>query len=171
MKQEQESPKKPTKANYLSSNFTLTTQTIDFSKINKSKISEYIELMKEHQMNCVKNGNFIEAELAKQRVIQLKKIQDKKDLIETKRRQKVDKKKFEINKQKEIKTAKKELDEKYAEEMSKLEDSLSELKQRQEKELKEYFVEFEKNYPTDIKPSNELFEKQRQLDYYIKTEE
>ena len=85
--------------------------------------------------------------------------------------QKVDKKKFEINKQKEIKSAKKELDEKYAEEMTKLEDSLSELKQRQEKELKEYFVEFEKNYPTDIKPSNELFEKQRQLDYYIKTEE
>lgn len=163
--------KKPTKSNYLNSTFTLTTQAIDFSKINKSKINEYIELMKEHQMNCVKNGNFIEAELAKQRVIQLKKIQDKKDLIETKKRQKVDKKKFEINKQKEIKNAKKELDEKYAEEITKLEDSLSELKQRQEKELKEYFAEFEKNYPTDIKPSNELFEKQRQLDYYIKTEE
>ena len=36
--------------------------------------------MHEHQMNCVKNGNFIEAELAKQRVGQLKKIQDKKEL-------------------------------------------------------------------------------------------
>ena len=127
--------------------------------------------MHEHQMNCVKNGNFIEAELAKQRVIQLKKMLDKKELIEAKKRQKIDKKKFEKNKQLEIKNTKKDLDEKYAEEMTKLEELLSDLKQRQEKEIKEYFVEFEKNYPTEIKPSNELFEKQRQLDYYIKTEE
>jgi hypothetical protein len=149
----------------------MTTQTINFSKISKDKISEYIELMREHQLNCVKNGNFIEAELAKQRVIQLKKIQDKKQLTEAKRRQKIDKRKFQENKQQEIKEAKKELNEKYAEEMTKLEDSLSELKKKQEDELKNYFIDFEKNYPTNIKPSNELIEKQRQLDYYIKTEE
>ena len=159
------------KKDYLSSNFTVTTQTIDFTKINKSKIAEYIDLMKEHQLNCVKNGNFIEAELAKQRVIQLKKIQDKKELTEAKKRQKIDKKIFLNDKQKSIKEIKKELDNKFSEEMTHLEDMLTELKNRQEKELKEYFIEFEKNYPTDIKPSNELLEKQRQLDYYIKTEE
>ena len=171
MKLTEKSEKSPQKTDYLSTNFSVTNQTIDFSKINKSKIGEYIELMKEHQMNCVKNGNFIEAELAKQRVIQLKKIQDKKELIAAKKRQKVVKKKFQEDKQKNIKQARKELDNKYAEEMTKLEELLSELKQRQEKELKEYFVDFEKNYPTEIKQSNELFEKQRQLDYYIKTEE
>ena len=52
-----------------------------------------------------------------------------------------------------------------------VEDSLLELKKKQEDELKNYFIDFEKNYPTDIKPSNELIEKQKQLDYYIKTEE
>ena len=159
------------KTDYLGTTFKLTSQTIDFSKIKKDKINEYIELMREHQMDCVKNGNFIEAELAKQRVIQLKKIQDKKTFVEAKRKQKIVKKKFEENKQQEIKEKKKELDDKYAEEITKLEDLLSELKKRQEKELKDYFVEFEKNYPTEIKPSNELVEKQRQLDYYIKTEE
>ena len=107
----------------------------------------------------------------RKKVIQLKKIQDKKQLTEAKRRQKIDKRKFQENKQQEIKEAKKELNEKYAEEMTKLEDSLSELKKKQEDELKNYFIDFEKNYPTDIKPSNELIEKQRQLDYYIKTEE
>ena len=162
---------KPIKTDYLSTNFSVTIQSIDFSKINRSKIDEYIELMHEHQMNCVKNGNFIEAELARQRVIQLKKIQDKKQLIQTKKRQKVDKKKFISNKQKDIKEVKKELENKYAEEMTKLEDLLTQLKERQEKEMKEYFDEFEKNYPTTIKMSNELFEKQRQLDYYIKSEE
>ena len=159
------------KTDFLSTNYTMTTQTINFSKISKDKIAEYIELMREHQLNCVKDGNFIEAELAKQRVIQLKKIQDKKDLIEAKRRQKVDKRKFQENKIQEIKETKKELNEKYAEEMTKLEDSLLELKKKQEDELKNYFIDFEKNYPTDIKPSNELIEKQKQLDYYIKTEE
>lgn len=171
MKSIEKKDKSSPRTDFLSTNFTMTTQTINFSKISKDKISEYIELMREHQLNCVKNGNFIEAELAKQRVIQLKKIQDKKQLTEAKRRQKIDKRKFQENKQQEIKEAKKELNEKYAEEMTKLEDSLSELKKKQEDELKNYFIDFEKNYPTDIKPSNELIEKQRQLDYYIKTEE
>ena len=171
MKSIEKTDKSSPRTDFLSTNFTMTTQTINFSKISKDKISEYIELMREHQLNCVKNGNFIEAELAKQRVIQLKKIQDKKQLTEAKRRQKIDKRKFQENKQQEIKEAKKELNEKYAEEMTKLEDSLSELKKKQEDELKNYFIDFEKNYPTDIKPSNELIEKQKQLDYYIKTEE
>ena len=171
MKSIEKTDKSSQRTDFLSTNFTMTTKTINFSKISKDKISEYIELMREHQLNCVKNGNFIEAELAKQRVIQLKKIQDKKQLTEAKRRQKIDKRKFQENKQQEIKEAKKELNEKYAEEMTKLEDSLSELKKKQEDELKNYFIDFEKNYPTDIKPSNELIEKQRQLDYYIKTEE
>ena len=169
MKKEED--KNAPRTDFLSTNYTVTTQTINFSKISKDKIAEYIELMHEHQMNCVKDGNFIEAELAKQRVIQLKKIQDKKQLIEAKRRQKVDKNKFQENKIKDIKEAKKELNEKYAEEMTKLEDSLLELKKKQEDELKNYFIDFEKNYPTDIKPSNELIEKQKQLDYYVKTEE
>ena len=169
MKKEED--KNSPRTDFLSTNYTVTTQTINFSKISKDKIAEYIELMHEHQMNCVKDGNFIEAELAKQRVIQLKKIQDKKKLTEAKRRQKVDKKKFQENKIKDIKETKKELNEKYAEEMTKLEDSLLELKKKQEDELKNYFIDFEKNYPTDIKPSNELIEKQKQLDYYVKTEE
>ena len=158
MKPTEKSDRSQKKTDYLGTTFKLTSQTIDFSKIKKDKINEYIELMREHQMDCVKNGNFIEAELAKQRVIQLKKIQDKKTFVEAKRKQKIVKKKFEEN-------------DKYAEEITKLEDLLSELKKKQEKELKDYFVEFEKNYPTEIKPSNELVEKQRQLDYYIKTEE
>ena len=75
MKPTEKYEKTPLKTDYLSTNISsITTQTINFAKINKSKINEYIELMKEHQMNCVKNGNFIEAELAKQRVIQLIKI-------------------------------------------------------------------------------------------------
>ena len=155
----------------MSTSGSLVSKTIDFSKINKNKIGEYIELMKEHQINCVKAGNFIEAELAKQRVIQLKKIQEKKEYNEAIKRQSVDRKAFNGLKDKELREFKKEFNNKYAEEITKLEDMLDALKKKHEEELAEYFTNFEKNYPKEMKPSNELIEKQKQLEYYIKTEE
>ena len=160
-----------TKTDYLSTTNYLNTRTIDFSKINKNKVEEYIELMKEHQMNCVKAGNFIEAELAKQRVIQLKKIQDKKLFKEALKRQNFDTKNFKVKKEKEIKGFRKEFNDKYVEEISKLEDMLNSIKKRHEEELNYYFSNFEKNIPFEMKPSNELIDKQRQLEYYIKIEE
>ena len=57
------------------------------------------------------------------------------------------------------------------EEISKLEEMLNELKRRHELELNDYFLNFEQNYPKEMKPSNELAEKQKQLEYYIKIEE
>jgi hypothetical protein len=160
-----------TKTDYLSTSNYLNTRTIDFSKINKNKVEEYIELMREHQMNCVKAGNFIEAELAKQRVIQLKKIQDKKLFKEALKRQNFDTKNFKVQKEKEIKGFRKEFNDKYVEEISKLEDMLNSIKKRHEEELNYYFSNFEKNIPFEMKPSNELIDKQRQLEYYIKIEE
>ena len=159
------------RTDYLSTSGSLMSKTIDFSKINKNKIEEYIELMREHQMNCVKAGNFIEAELAKQRVIQLKKIQEKKEFNKALKRQSVDKKNFNGLKDKELNEYKKEFNNRYAEEITKLEDMLDALRKKHEEELSEYFTNFEKNYPRELKPSNELIEKQRQLEYYIKTEE
>ena len=160
-----------TKTDYLSTSNYLNTRTIDFSKINKNKVEEYIELMREHQMNCVKAGNFIEAELAKKRVIQLKKIQDKKLFKEALKRQNFDTKNFKVKKEKEIKGFRKEFNDKYVEEISKLEDMLNSIKKRHEEELNYYFSNFEKNIPFEMKPSNELIDKQRQLEYYIKIEE
>ena len=159
------------KTDYLSTSGSLVSKTIDFSKINKDKIEGYIRLMKEHQMNCVKEGNFIEAELAKQRVIQLQKIQEKKEYNEALKRQGIDRKNFNGLKDKELKEFKKEFNNKYAEEITKLEDMLDSLKKKHEEELSEYFTNFEKNYPKELKPSNDLIEKQKQLEYYIKTEE
>ena len=52
-------------------------------------------------MNCVKAGNFIEAELAKQRVIQLQKIQDKKLFKEALKKQNIEKKYQTLSAQKE----------------------------------------------------------------------
>ncbi len=116
------------KTDYLSTSGSLVSKTIDFSKISKKKIEKYIELMKDHQKNCANAGNFIEAELAKQRVIQLQKIQEKKVYNEALKRQSVDKKNFNSLKDKELREYTKEFNNKYVEEISKLEDMLDALK-------------------------------------------
>ena len=64
-----------------------------------------------------------------------------------------------------------EFENKYVEEMTKLDNLLNDLQKKHEQELKDYFSNFEKNYPKEMKPSNELIEKQKQLEYYIKIEE
>ena len=119
---------KPIKTDYLSTKSSFTSKTIDFSKINIDKIEEYIELMQEHQMNCVKARNFIEAELAKQRVIQLRKIKEKKQFKDATKRQGKETQDLKNTKIKELKAFNASFDIKYGEEMSKLEDILMELK-------------------------------------------
>ena len=162
---------KTIKTDYLYTTNNFSERTINFSKISRDKIEEYIELMKEHKINCVKAGNFIEAELAKQRVIQLKKILDKKLFKEALKRQNIVKKKFNGVKNKQIKNFKKEFNDKYAEEINKFEEELNNLKKKHEEELNNYFTNFENNMQKEQKPSNELIEKQKQLEFYIKTEE
>ena len=43
------------------------------------------KILEEHQDKCEKNGKFVEAEMAKQRVAQFKKLEEEKLLNETKR--------------------------------------------------------------------------------------
>ena len=70
--------------------------------------------MEEHQLDCEKTGNFIEAELARQRVIQLRKIKEKKDFKNAKARQQKETQDL-VNKQKEeIKEFNNKMDYQYA---------------------------------------------------------
>lgn len=48
-------------------------------------IIKFRKLLEDHQRKCEKTGKFIEAELAMNRVVQLKKVEEEKLLIETKR--------------------------------------------------------------------------------------
>ena len=152
-------------------NLESSTKSMDFSKINKNKIEDYIDLMKEHQINCAKSGNFIEAELAKQRIIQLTKKQDKKRYIKIIKRQSVDRNYFIGLKDQKLKEFKKEINNKFAEEIIKYKEMLDSLKKKHKDELNEYFTNFIKNNPKELKPSIALIERQKKLEYYIKKEE
>ena len=127
--------------------------------------------MEEHQLDCEQSGNFIEAELARQRVIQLKKIKEKKDYKNARIRQTKEKDDLLSKQREELKEFNKKMDYQYAELMSKFEQMKKELEMKHEGELQDFIENFENNYPTEPKISNELANARKQLEYYVKQKE
>ena len=127
--------------------------------------------MEEHQLDCEQSGNFIEAELARQRVIQLKKIKEKKDYKNARIRQTKEKDELLSKQRDELKEFNKKMDYQYAELMSKFDQMKKDLEIKHEGELQEFIENFENNYPTEPKISNELANARKQLEYYVKQKE
>ena len=127
--------------------------------------------MEEHQLDCEQSGNFIEAELARQRVIQLKKIKEKKDYKNARMRQTKEKDELLSKQRDELKEFNKKMDYQYAELMSKFDQMKKDLEIKHEGELQDFIENFENNYPTEPKISNELANARKQLEYYVKQKE
>ena len=131
----------------------------------------YSELMEQHQLDCEESGNFIEAELARQRVLQLKKIKEKKDYKNVKVKQIHQKNKLLGKQQEEVQEFNQKMDYQYAELMSKFDQMKKDLQAKHENELQEFIEDFENNYPTEPKISNDLINARKQLEYYVKQKE
>ena len=127
--------------------------------------------MEEHQLDCEQSGSFIEAELARQRVIQLKKIKEKKDYKNARIRQTKEKDELLSKQRDELKEFNKKMDYQYAELMSKFDQMKKDLEIKHEGELQDFIENFENNYPTEPKISNELANARKQLEYYVKQKE
>jgi len=77
-------------------NSILNASILDFGTIELDKIRNYMyiykklkiklkrEILEEHQNKCEKAARFVEAEMAKQRVAQLRKIEKEKVILERK---------------------------------------------------------------------------------------
>ena len=127
-------------------------------------------LLEEHQAVCVKSGKFVEAELAKQRVIQLKQIEKEKQLKDLKLRYEEIKSQIEIEQKEELENFNKHWDEKLFvlnEEFNRQEASL---KENQQQEIDVFLKNFEANYP-QVKPSSELLNLNKILDQLIRKKE
>ena len=127
--------------------------------------------MEQHQLDCEESGNFIEAELARQRVLQLKKIKEKKDYKNVKVKQIHQKNKLLGKQQEEVQEFNQKMDYQYAELMSKFDQMKKDLQAKHENELQEFIEDFENNYPTEPKISNDLLNARKQLEYYVKQKE
>ena len=138
---------------------SLPTETID----------EYIDLLTKFQNKSESEAKFVEAELAKQKISQLLKIKNKKNLIDAKERHIMEKNELETNQKEELDEFNKEMDrqfyelnEKYQEMQNKLDDEHNaQLKQLQEKFGEKYDL-------VQVKPSPELINLNKKLELYVK---
>lgn len=122
-------------------------------------------------MECEESGNFIEAELARQRVGQLTKIKMKRDYKDAKYCQEREKDELALSQREEIFNFTSKLDMEQAELMKKFDDMKKELRNKQNAELQEFCQNLENNYPTEGKPSNDLIEAKKHLEYFAKVQE
>lgn len=127
--------------------------------------------MKAHQDSCEKSGRFVEAELAKQRIIQFKKTEEEKLLNETKRRHQESREQLDIEQREELEKFNEKFDIKFYEMNSKFTDLEKKLKEDHEIESQIGIEEFNKQYPEIPKPSLELLNLNKILDSLVKQKE
>ena len=128
--------------------------SINFLELPQEKIDDYINILQEFQDKSEKEGKFVEAELAKQRILQLLKVKDKQELKEVKEKHSLNKFNMEMDHQFY------ELSKKFQEEQAKLE-------QKHEEELQTLEKNFEEKNNI-IKPTSELINLNKKLELYVK---
>lgn len=131
--------------------------------------------MEQHQLECEKKYNFIEAELARQRVEQLKKIKVKKDYKIAKTQQVKQKDELLDDQKEEIAKCNNEFDDKDAELLKSFDELKKELVLKHANQIEDLKIEIEKKMekkdPKNGNISNELAEAKRVLEYFAKNKE
>lgn len=128
-------------------------------------------MLTDYQKKCAKEGKFVEAELTKKRIAQLKDVQDKKMLEGVKERQEKERLNLEKSQKDELNKYNTGKDEELYEISSKFQEQQQQLKMKHKKEENEKRDLFEKGYPKNVKPSNELINLNKKLELYAKKEE
>lgn len=129
-------------------------------------------MLEEFQLKSEKEGKFVEAELAKQRIIQLTKIQDKKKYEEVKFMHKKQKEELEDFQKQELQRFNEAMDKEFYELSSNFQNMQTELETRQEESLKEFIENYQKKYEGQVaKPTSELINLNKQLELFVKKKE
>ena len=117
------------------------TNSINFMELPTEKLDEYIKLLEEFMNKSEKEGKFVEAELAKQRIIQLNKVKDKKNLKDAKIRHLQEKEELELSQKEELNQFNMEMDKQFYDLSNKFQEMQKQLEQNHEDELKKFQVQ------------------------------
>lgn len=127
--------------------------------------------MVEHQLECERNSNFIEAELARQRVNQLEAIKVKKEYKTAKNSQNMEKYNLLLKQRTEIENFNDEQDKELAKLMISFENQKKLQNEEHNKQLKKLIEEQEKKKNNMFKFSNDVLEARKVLEYFVKKKE
>ena len=150
----------------------LSNTSVNFDEMSIEKIDEYIGILEEFMSKSEKEGKFVEAELAKQRIIQLNKVKDKKNLEEAKYRHMQEKEELETIQKEELNQFNIERDKKFYELTNEFQEKQNQLEKEHEEQIKKFEEEFDEKYSKFIpKPTNELAAANKKLELYVKQKE
>jgi hypothetical protein len=129
------------------------------------------KLLEEHQAKCEEGGRFVEAEMAKQRVSQFKKIENQKLLKELKVNHENRKKQLEEEFNIELQTFNEDQDKKFLDMDDRYQEEQKRTLDRHEKEINEKTEEFNKEFPVLPKFSTEYLNMNKILEGLVKQKE
>jgi hypothetical protein len=129
------------------------------------------KLLEEHQTKCESGGRFVEAEMAKQRVNQFKKIENQKLLRELKQGQDNRKKQMEEEHKIELDTFNEDQDRKLFELNEKYEEDQKNMMDAHESEIAVKTEEFNREFPVEPKYSTEYLNLTKILEGLVKQKE
>jgi len=145
----------------------MSEPSINFLELPQEKIDDYINILQEFQDKSEKEGKFVEAELAKQRILQLLKVKDKQELKEVKEKHSLEKKELEDSQKEELNKFNMEMDHQFYELSKKFQEEQAKLEQKHEEELQTLEKNFEEKNNI-IKPTSELINLNKKLELYVK---
>lgn len=120
---------------------------------------------------CEKSGKFVEAELAKQKVIQLKKVEEEKVVLEAKVRHEEYIRQLEASQKEELDRFNEMWDKDFYEMNNKFTQQENNLKEEHQREVETKIEEFNTSYPENPKPNSELLTLNKTLEQLVKQKE
>jgi len=140
----------------------------DLLDMDASKIHEFIKLLEEHQSKCEVDGRFVEAEMAKQRVSQFKKVETQKRLRDLKSNHDNTRKKIEEEHKIELDTFNEDMDKRYYDINERYESNQKAMADQYEHELAKRIEEVNMEHPVHHKGSTDYLNLQKKLEHIVK---
>lgn len=128
-------------------------------------------LLEDHMNKCEKSGKFVEAELAKQRIIQLKKVEEDKIICEMKIKHEDYLQQLEASQKEELDRFNELWDKDFYDMNNKFTMQDDNLKAEQQRELEVKIEEFNNSYHENPKPTSELLNLNKMLEQLVKIKE
>ena len=148
-----------------------SASTQDFMEMDLHKIREFIAILEEHQLKCEQSGRFVEAEMAKKKVEQFKKIEEEKLILDKQANHQETKLRIENEFKEELDIFNQEWDINFSELNEKYEGNKQNLLNQNQQEIETFIHDSENKYPKEPKAATELLNLQRILDQVVKQKE
>ena len=143
----------------------------EYNDMDINRIREFIQILEEHQIKSEKEKKFVDAEIAKQKVAQLKIVEKEKIMSDLKNNHQEEVQSFEVEKNNTFIEFNKQWDKNYQELMEKFIEFEQKLKLQQQNDLNERILEFDKKYYPVIKPTSEVLNLTKILNGLIRQKE